>query len=50
MLGATPVAFFSTFGPRQMVLLGFWFGFYGVKVIPFFNYLATFSLCQSRSI
>lgn len=44
MLGAMPVAFFSTFGPRfgmrQMVLSRFWFGFYGVKVIAFFNCLA----------
>lgn len=43
-LGALPVAFFSTFGPRfgmrQMVLSRFWFGYYGVKVIAFFNCLA----------
>lgn len=36
MLGITPVAFFSTFGPRyglrQMVLSRYFFGFYGVKV------------------
>jgi len=44
MLAITPVAFFSTFGPvyglRQMVLSRFFFGFYGVKVIAFFNILA----------
>ena len=36
LLGITPVAFFSTFGPRyglrQMVLSRFFFGFYGVKL------------------
>lgn len=36
LLGITPVAFFSTFGPRyglrQMVFSRFFFGFYGVKV------------------
>ena len=35
-LGITPVAFFSTFGPRfglrQMVLSRYFFGFYGVKI------------------
>ncbi|KAK5945564.1 Purine-cytosine permease fcy21 [Knufia obscura] len=43
-LGAMPVAFFSTFGPRfglrQMVLSRFWFGYYGVKLIALFNCLA----------
>lgn len=43
-LGAMPVAFFSTFGPRfgmrQMILSRFWFGYYGVKVIAVFNCLA----------
>ena len=43
-LAITPVAFFSTFGPRfglrQMVLSRFFFGFYGVKVIACFNVLA----------
>lgn len=43
-LGALPVAFFSTFGPRfgmrQMILSRFWFGYYGVKVIAIFNCLA----------
>lgn len=36
LLGVTPVAFFSTFGPkfgmRQMILSRFFFGYYGVKV------------------
>lgn len=36
LLGITPVAFFSTFGPRfglrQMVLSRYFFGFYGVKI------------------
>lgn len=36
MLGITPAAFFSTFGPRyglrQMVLSRYFFGYYGVKV------------------
>ena len=44
LLGIIPVAFFSTFGPRyglrQMVLSRFFFGFYAVKVIAFFNILA----------
>ena len=43
-LAITPVAFFSTFGPRyglrQMVLSRFFFGYYGVKVIAVFNCLA----------
>lgn len=43
-LGALPVAFFSTFGPRfgmrQMILSRFWFGYHGVKVIAVFNCLA----------
>lgn len=43
-LGALPVAFFSTFGPRfgmrQMILSRFWFGYYGVKVVAVFNCLA----------
>jgi purine-cytosine permease-like protein len=44
LLGTTPVAFFSTFGPkfgmRQMILSRFFFGYYGVKVIAVFNCLA----------
>ena len=36
MLGVTPVAFFSTMGPkfgmRQMILSRFYFGYYGVKL------------------
>lgn len=44
ILGAIPVAFFSTFGPRfgmrQMVMSRFWFGYYGVKLIALFNCLA----------
>ncbi|KAL2042025.1 hypothetical protein N7G274_005213 [Stereocaulon virgatum] len=43
-LGITPVAFFSTFGPRfglrQMVLSRYFFGFHGVKIIACFNVLA----------
>lgn len=43
-LGALPVAFFSTFGPRfgmrQMILSRFWFGYYGVKLVAVFNCLA----------
>ncbi|KAM0802029.1 purine-cytosine permease [Usnea florida] len=43
-LAITPVAFFSTFGPRfglrQMVLSRYFFGFHGVKVIAVFNVLA----------
>lgn len=43
-LAITPVAFFSTFGPRfglrQMVLSRYFFGYYGVKVIAVFNVLA----------
>ena len=44
ILGILPVCYFSTFGPRfglrQMVLSRYWFGYYGVKVIAFFNVLA----------
>ena len=44
LLGITPVAYFSCFGPRfglrQMILSRFWFGFFGVRVIAFFNILA----------
>ncbi|KAI9757791.1 MAG: purine-cytosine permease [Chaenotheca gracillima] len=44
LLGITPVAFWSTFGPRfglrQMVLSRFYFGYYGVKLIAIFNVLA----------
>jgi purine-cytosine permease-like protein len=36
LLGITPAAFFSTFGPRyglrQMILSRYFFGFYGVKL------------------
>ncbi|KAI1774704.1 permease for cytosine/purines, uracil, thiamine, allantoin-domain-containing protein [Hypoxylon cercidicola] len=43
-LGILPVCFFSTFGPkfglRQMVLSRFYFGYYGVKLVAFFNILA----------
>ncbi|KAI0126515.1 purine-cytosine permease [Xylariales sp. AK1849] len=44
LLGILPVCFFSTFGPRfglrQMVVSRFYFGWYGVKMIAFFNVLA----------
>ncbi|KAI1174081.1 purine-cytosine permease [Nemania sp. FL0916] len=44
ILGVLPVAFFSTFGPRfglrQVVLSRFYFGYYGVKLVAFFNVLA----------
>ncbi|KAJ5037424.1 uncharacterized protein L3040_007599 [Drepanopeziza brunnea f. sp. 'multigermtubi'] len=44
LLGITPVAFFSTFGPRfglrQMVLSRYFFGFYGVKIVAVLNVLA----------
>jgi NCS1 nucleoside transporter family len=44
ILGIMSVSFFSTFGPRfglrQMVLSRFYFGYYGVKLIAFFNVLA----------
>lgn len=40
-LAITPVAFFSTFGPRfglrQMVLSRYFFGFYGVKVSKYLH-------------
>ncbi|KAG9248482.1 permease for cytosine/purines, uracil, thiamine, allantoin-domain-containing protein [Calycina marina] len=43
LLGVIPVCFFSTFGPRfgmrQMVLSRFYFGWYGVKIVAFFNVL-----------
>ena len=45
LLGTTPVAFFSTFGPRfgmrQMILSRFFFGYYGVKVSKY-----TLRLCR----
>jgi NCS1 nucleoside transporter family len=45
ILGAIPVAFFSTFGPvfglRQMVLSRFYFGYHGVKIISMFNILSS---------
>ncbi|KAK0618020.1 purine-cytosine permease [Bombardia bombarda] len=41
ILGILPVCFFSTLGPkfglRQMVLSRFYFGYYGVKLVAFFN-------------
>ncbi|KAI9826973.1 MAG: hypothetical protein M1819_007067 [Sarea resinae] len=44
ILGILPVCFFSMFGPRfglrQMVLSRFFFGWWGVKIIAFFNVLA----------
>ncbi|KAI1368312.1 purine-cytosine permease [Xylaria arbuscula] len=44
ILGVLPVCFFSTFGARfglrQMVLSRFYFGYYGVKLVAFFNILA----------
>ena len=44
ILGILPVCFFSTFGPvfglRQMVLSRYYYGYYGVKIIAFFNSLA----------
>jgi purine-cytosine permease-like protein len=44
LIGITPVCIFSTlgsrFGLRQMVLSRFWYGWYGVKLIAFFNVLA----------
>lgn len=44
LIGVVPACFFSTFGPRfglrQMVLSRFWFGWWGVKLIAFFNVLA----------
>ncbi|KAK9470905.1 permease for cytosine/purines, uracil, thiamine, allantoin-domain-containing protein [Dipodascopsis tothii] len=40
-LGAIPVAWFATFGPkyglRQMPLSRFWFGYYGVKIFVVLN-------------
>jgi NCS1 nucleoside transporter family len=44
LLGALPVAYYSTFGPqfglRQMVLSRFWFGYQGVRFIAFLNCIA----------
>ena len=41
ILGILPVCYYSTFGPRfglrQMVLSRYYFGYYGVKLIAFFN-------------
>ncbi|KAJ5223243.1 hypothetical protein N7468_007785 [Penicillium chermesinum] len=43
-LGVLTVCFFSTFGAafglRQMVLSRYWFGWWGVKLIALFNFLA----------
>ena len=54
IIGAVPVAYFSTFGPkfglRQMVLSRFWFGWYGVKLIAFFNVLACIGWSSVNSI
>ena len=54
LLGILPVCFFSTFGPRfglrQMVLSRFWFGWYGVKLIAFFNVLACIGWSSANSI
>ena len=44
LLGIMSVCFFSAFGPifglRQMILSRFWYGWYSVKIIAFFNLLA----------
>lgn len=44
LLAITPVAFYSTFGPRyglrQMILSRYYFGFHGVKIVAIFNVLA----------
>ena len=54
MLGVISVCFFSTFGPRfglrQMVLSRFWFGWWGVKLIAFFNVLACIGWSSVNSI
>lgn len=54
LLGTLPVCYFSTFGPRfglrQMVLSRFWFGWYGVKLIAFFNVLACIGWSAVNSI
>lgn len=54
LIGITPVCFFSTFGPRfglrQMVLSRFYFGWYGVKLIAFFNILACVGWSSVNSI
>lgn len=54
MLGVISVCYFSTFGPRfglrQMVLSRYWFGWYGVKLIAFFNVLACIGWSSVNSI
>ncbi|ANB13662.1 Fcy2p [Sugiyamaella lignohabitans] len=44
ILGALPVAYYSTFGPklglRQMVMSRFWFGYQGIRVVAFLNCIA----------
>lgn len=54
MLGVISVCYFSTFGPRfglrQMVLSRFWFGWWGVKLIAFFNVLACIGWSAVNSI
>lgn len=44
ILGALPVAYYSTFGPvlglRQMPLSRFWFGYQGVRIIALLNCIA----------
>ncbi|CAN6627184.1 purine-cytosine permease Fcy2p [Trichomonascus vanleenenianus] len=41
IIGAFPVAYYSTFGPefglRQMVLSRYWYGFVGIRLISFLN-------------
>ncbi|KAF2010566.1 purine-cytosine permease [Aaosphaeria arxii CBS 175.79] len=54
LLGVAPVCYFSTFGPRfglrQVVLSRYWFGWYGVKIIAFFNMLACIGWSSVNSI
>jgi NCS1 nucleoside transporter family len=54
LIGIMPVCYFSTFGPRfglrQMVLSRYWFGWYGVKLIAFFNVLACIGWSSVNSI
>ncbi|KAL3706817.1 Purine-cytosine permease fcy21 [Talaromyces marneffei ATCC 18224] len=54
ILGVMTVCFFSVFGAefglRQMVVSRFWFGWWGVKLIAFFNVLACIGWSSANSI
>ncbi|KAF2862620.1 purine-cytosine permease [Piedraia hortae CBS 480.64] len=54
LIGTIPVCTFSTFGPafglRQMVLSRFYFGWWGVRLVAFFNVIACIGWSAVNSI